>query len=142
MFGCELSAGHACPYAVHVDWVEFEGVVEALGLDGALLADGSGVLDVGDVFVAFGEHFVGASSAVCFCLPALLLPPWCCLYIVSGVVVLLVHFVVFLVCWMWVWYGCPVLGSYLAAVAMALRACFLACDGLRGVGSTVSAPSA
>lgn len=119
---------------MHVDWVEFEGVVEALGLDGALLADGSGVLDVGDVFVAFGEHFVGASSAVGFGLPSL--------YIVSGVVVLLVHFVVFLVCWMWVWYGCPVLGSYLAAVAMALRACFLACDGLRGVGSTVSAPSA
>lgn len=40
------------------------------------------------------------------------------------------------------WYGCPVFGSYLAAVAMALRACFLACAGFLGVGMTVSAPSA
>ena len=120
---------------MHVDGVVFEGVVEALGLDGALLADLAGVEDVGDVFVAFGEHFVCASSAVGFCLPSL--------YIVAGVVVLVVHFVLgFVCCWMWVWYGCPVLGSYLAAVAIALMACFLACAGLRGVGRVFSAPRA
>lgn len=119
---------------MHVDGVVFEGVVEAFCLDGALLADLAGVEDVGDVFVAFGEHFVCASAAVGFCLPSL--------YIVAGVVVLVVHLVLGFVCCWWVWYGCPVLGSYLAAVAMALRAFLRACVGLRGVGRTVSAPRA
>ena len=87
--------------------------------------------------MVLGEHEVCFASAVGLVLPA------CCLYIVVGVVVLVCHFVVvFLFCWMCVWYGCPVLGSYLAAVAIALRACLRAWVGFLGCGRTVNAPSA
>ena len=51
---------------MHVCWWVFEGVFEALGLYGAGGADGAGLLDVGDVFVVFGEHVVGLAAAVGF----------------------------------------------------------------------------
>jgi len=54
---------------VHVGWWEFEGVVEAVLFDCAVFADGSCLLYVGDVFVFFGEHEVGASFAVRFVHP-------------------------------------------------------------------------
>lgn len=64
LFVCELSAGHACPYSVHVCWGELEGVVEAFGCDLAVFADLACACDVGDVFVFFGEHLVGFVFAV------------------------------------------------------------------------------
>jgi len=51
---------------VHVCWGELEGVVEALGLYGAGVADLACLCDVGDVFVVFGEHVVGLAEAVGF----------------------------------------------------------------------------
>lgn len=51
---------------MHVCWGELEGVVEALGLYGAAVADLSCLCDVGDVFVVFGEHVVGLVFAVGF----------------------------------------------------------------------------
>ena len=123
---------------MHVYGVVFECVVEALCGDWAGGAEFSCFEDVGDVFVVLGEHEVGFAFAV-----GVLLPSVCCLYIVFGWVVWLVHFVVvFLFCWMCVWYGCPVLGSYLAAVAMAFKAFLRACIGFLGCGRTESAPSA
>lgn len=94
---------------------------------------------VGDVFVVLGEHEVCFSSACCVGLPAF------CLCIVLGFVVLLFHLDLTefcLVCWICVWYGPPVFGSYLDAVARALRACFLAWAEFFGVGMLCSAPSA
>lgn len=127
---------------MHVDGVVFEGVVEALCGDWAVVAEFSCFEDVGDVFVVLGEHEVGFAFACCLCLPALWFPV-CCLYIVLMVVVLVFHFgVVFLFCWMWVWYGCPVLGSYLAAVEMAFKAFLRAWALFLGVGSTDKAPRA
>ena len=95
--------------------------------------------DVGDVFVVLWEHEVCFSSAGCHVLPAF------CLCIVLGFVVLLFHLglsVFGCVCWMWVWYGFPVLGSYLLAVARALMACFLACAGFLTGGMLCNAPNA
>ena len=86
--------------------------------------------------MVLGEHEVCFSSAGCHGLPAF------CLCIVLMFVVLLFHLGLSVFCWMWVWYGLPVLGSYLDAVARALRACFLACAGFLGVGMLCSAPSA
>ena len=40
------------------------------------------------------------------------------------------------------WYGLPVFGSYLDAVANALMACFLACAGFLTGGMLCSAPNA
>jgi len=67
-----------------------------------------------------------------------------CLYSYFLVVVLVVCFggLWGVVVWVWVWYGCPVLGSYRAAMAIALSACLRACCMLRGVGIEVSAPRA
>ena len=50
---------------MHVGWWEFEGVFEALFFDWALAAEGSCALDVGDVFVGFGEHEVCFAFAGC-----------------------------------------------------------------------------
>lgn len=128
---------------MHVYGVVFEGVVEALCGDWAGGADFSCFDDVGDVFVVLGEHEVGFVFAGGVLLPAVGVVGVCCLCIWFWGVVWLFHFVVvFLVCWMWVWYGCPVLGSYLLAVAMALRACFRAWVLFLGCGRTLSAPSA
>ena len=62
---------------MHVGWWVFEGVVEALGLDGAGGADVSCLGDVGDVFVVFGEHVVGLAAAGCAGGPV-----FCCVCIV------------------------------------------------------------
>jgi hypothetical protein len=59
---------------VHVCWGEAEGVFDAVGLDCAVVAEGSCSADVGDVFVFFGEHEVGFSFAVC------LVEPCCFVY--------------------------------------------------------------
>ena len=48
---------------MHVCWWEFECVFEALFFGWALVAEGSCALDVGDVFVGFGEHEVGFAFA-------------------------------------------------------------------------------
>ena len=71
-----------------------------------------------------------------------MLPALVFLYIFPVWVVWLFHFWGFRVCCRWVWYGCPVFGSYLLAMAIALRACFLAWVLFLGVGWAVSAPSA
>lgn len=124
---------------MHVYWVVFKGFFEALWSDGAVGAYFSCLEYVGDVFVVLGEHEVCFSAAGCVGLPAF------CLCIVLGFVVLLFHLglsVFCCVCCMWVWYGFPVFGSYLDAVARALRACFLAWAGFLGVGMLCRAPSA
>lgn len=59
----------SCPDAVHVCGWEGEGVLEALFLYGAVVADFSCLWDVGCVFVFFGEHEVGEVFAVGFVLP-------------------------------------------------------------------------
>ena len=61
------------------------------------------------------------------------------------VVVLLFHFVgagFCCVCWICVWYGLPVLGSYLDAVASALMPYFLACAVFLWGGMLCNAPNA
>ena len=82
--------------------------------------------------MVLGEHFVCLPFALGFVLPSF------CVYILFGHVVCLFRFVV----WVWVWYGWLVFGSYLAAMAIALRACFLACCRFLGSGCAVRAPSA
>lgn len=67
---------------MHVCCWELECVVEALGLDGAVVAYLAGLCDVGDVFVVVGEHLVGFVFAVGLCPPVVLV---CCVCI--GVVV-------------------------------------------------------
>lgn len=124
---------------MHVYGVVFKGFFEALWAYGAVCAYFSCLEYVGDVFVVLGEHEVCFSAAGCLVLPAF------CLCIVFGVVVLLFHLglsVFCCVCWIWVWYGLPVLGSYLDAVANALRACFLAWAGFLAGGMLCRAPSA
>ena len=124
---------------MHVYWVVFEGFFEALGSYCAVCAYVSGFKDVSDVFMVLREHEVCFSSAGGFGLPAF------CLCIVLVVVVLLFHLglsVFCCVCCMWVWYGLPVFGSYLDAVASALMACFLAWAGFLGAGMLCNAPSA
>lgn len=54
---------------MHVCCGELEGVLEALGFDFALFADGSCCADVADVFVVLGEHEVGEVFAVGVLLP-------------------------------------------------------------------------
>ena len=86
--------------------------------------------------MVLGEHEVCFSSAGCHGLPAF------CLCIVLMFVVLLFHLGLSVFCWMWVWYGFPVFGSYRDAVARALMACFLAWAEFLASGMLCNAPSA
>ena len=89
------------------------------------------------------EHEVGFVFAVGLCLPS-----GCLCIVLCHVFLVLVFLVGVLgrvfccVCWMLVWYGAPVLGSYLVAVASALSAFFLACWMFLGLGRLCKAPSA
>ena len=76
--------------------------------------------------MVLGEHEVCFPSAGCHGLPAF------CLCIVLMFVVLLFHLGLSVFCWMWVWYGLPVFGSYLDAVVRALMAWVLAWAGFLG----------
>lgn len=77
---------------MHVYGVVFEGVFEAGLFDWAGFADLSCCLDVGDVFVFFGEHEVCFASASCVFLPSVWFV-W-----VVGVHVCIVIF------WLWFWW--------------------------------------
>jgi len=83
---------------VHVCWGEFEGVLEAGLLDGAVFADLACCGDVGDVFVFFGEHEVGFVFAVCLVKPVGLVFIGC---VIRWGVVFCHFFPVFL----WGWFG-------------------------------------
>ena len=124
---------------MHINRVILKGFLQALWSNSAVCADVSCYEYISDVFMVLREHEVCFSSAGCVFLPAV------CLCIVLGFVVLLFHLglsVFCCVCWMWVWYGLPVFGSYLDAVASALMACFLAWAEFLASGMLCRAPSA
>ena len=124
---------------MHVYWVILQGFLETLWSYGAMCAYVSCLENICDVLMVLREHEMCFSSAGGLCLPAF------CLCIVHIVVVLLFHFVVAgfcCVCWIWVWYGLPVLGSYLLAVASALMTCFLAMEVFLCSGMLCNAPNA
>lgn len=112
-------------------------------MDWACFAEGACLEYVGDVFVVGGEHEVCFASAVGLCLPSgCLYIVLCHVFLVDGFLVGVFGVVFCCVCWMLVWYGAPVLGSYFVAVASALSAFLRACWIFLGLGRLCKAPSA